>query len=495
MEARDLDESLLADLWSLLTSDASAALVDAAHEETLLAHLHGRLSIDVERGRELTDFVELPFAEAIAFFKGKRLLTPDEFKRLDDSSRRHAFTIAGLHQRYALERAHGLLADAIEQGTSQREAVNQLRDAFDSWGLTGTSRYHLDTVFRTNVLGAYAEGRYRQAQKVKRSRPFWRYVTVGDGRVRETHRAQHGKVYPADHPYWDRWTPPSGWNCRCSIETLSQAEVDDEGHEVLDRLPDEQPDKGWAGSPKLAERADKAAAKLQREANRLKTLQAPEVATRGKAPHKSAGDLGVRASRRAARIVDQLAGVDAKGAQALVADGEALVQAKASRFGPREHVAELAIPSQHLDAAEQMVRRVAGHPETTDLSMRVFARARLTPGAPPLSASEAVGLDGIARRSEVVLQWRTADEATADVLLDLLLDAEAGAEAPIRHAPEVAQLHFFSPSERGGVSRANLASRTENGRDVARVTKKPLADHRNRSVFLTPAHGKLIDTR
>lgn len=492
-QSQPLDESLLEGLWSLLTSEASAALIQTAYEEVLRAAMQGRLAIDTERGVALSDFADLPFEEAVTFFKSKRIVSPDAFKRLDDDARRNAFTVAGLHQRYALERSHAVLADALERGVNQKDAVDALKAGFDDWGLTETNPYHLQTVFRTNVLGAYAEGRFEQASRLKQHRPFWRYRTVGDSRVRESHRAQEGKVYPADHPYWDHWTPPNGFNCRCAIETLSRTEVEEEGLSVLDALPPEEPDKGFAGSPRLKRRAEDKARTVQSQSEKFNVLRAPEVATKGKTPHRRAGDLGVCRSRKAAQVVDALAGVDARKAKALVESGEALVQAKPVSIGKREHVAELAIPSQHADAVLQMVQRIGSHPDTASLVPKIYARARLSPGLPPLEAAEAVGLDDLTRRSELVLSYRTREDAVAETLAELLLDAEQGAEAPIRHAPEAAQLTFFSPRAVRGAVKGNLARKTQNGRSVMRITKSPLAGHQNQPVFITESRYKQLD--
>jgi hypothetical protein len=42
-------------------------------------------------------------------------------------------------------------------------------------------------------------------------------------------------VLPIDHPYWDAWALPCGWNCRCTLQSLSQRDIDrlrDEGEDL-----------------------------------------------------------------------------------------------------------------------------------------------------------------------------------------------------------------------------------------------------------------------
>lgn len=42
------------------------------------------------------------------------------------------------------------------------------------------------------------------------------YRTAGDDRVREEHAALHGITLPINDPFWDKYFPPNGWNCRCT---------------------------------------------------------------------------------------------------------------------------------------------------------------------------------------------------------------------------------------------------------------------------------------
>ena len=110
-------------------------------------------------------------------------------------------------------------------------------NAFDSRsphprGWTGKRAWRLDTIFRTNIQTAYNAGRYHQMQQVKERRPYWRYSAVNDSRTRPAHRAVHGKIFPADHPFWDTWYPPNGFRCRCSVNSVSAHDLELEGWKV-----------------------------------------------------------------------------------------------------------------------------------------------------------------------------------------------------------------------------------------------------------------------
>lgn len=43
------------------------------------------------------------------------------------------------------------------------------------------------------------------------------YRTAGDNKVREEHALLHGTTLPPSDPFWDRFYPPNGWNCRCTV--------------------------------------------------------------------------------------------------------------------------------------------------------------------------------------------------------------------------------------------------------------------------------------
>ena len=43
------------------------------------------------------------------------------------------------------------------------------------------------------------------------------YRTAQDNRVREDHALLHGTTLPPSDPFWDKYYPPNGWGCRCTV--------------------------------------------------------------------------------------------------------------------------------------------------------------------------------------------------------------------------------------------------------------------------------------
>lgn len=82
------------------------------------------------------------------------------------------------------------------------------------------------TEYDTAVLTAEATVNYRRLRNEQDTFPYWEYLTVGDGKVREEHRALHGVILPAVDRIWDKIYPPNGWNCRCRVRGRMEFQVE-----------------------------------------------------------------------------------------------------------------------------------------------------------------------------------------------------------------------------------------------------------------------------
>ncbi|SDO03749.1 phage putative head morphogenesis protein, SPP1 gp7 family [Desulfonauticus submarinus] len=181
----------------------------------------------------------LPPEEALNFWKDKILLTPFEFYQLDEEKRVHAFTAAKLYTADELNAVHKALQKALDEGITLKQFKKQIQDII-------TSPWHTEVVFRTNIQTSYQVGRYRQMMKVKQRFPLWMYDAVNDSRTRPTHAMMDEKIYPADHPFWSRWYPPNGYNCRCSVIPLRD---DVPPNRISKDMPPQEPDPGFGTNP------------------------------------------------------------------------------------------------------------------------------------------------------------------------------------------------------------------------------------------------------
>ncbi len=191
------------------------------------------------------DLVPLPPADAIrALFARGRNLDPS-FSWLDVWQEAHAamFTVAKSAGHDILDEIFQALLEALSKGRTFRDFARDLTPVLQAkgwWGRqpapdpeTGEMRWsqlgstrRLRTIFDANMRVSYAAGHWSAFERNKATRPYLRYVAILDEATRPAHRARHNLVLPVDHPYWDRWAPPCGWNCRCTLQQLSQRDVE-----------------------------------------------------------------------------------------------------------------------------------------------------------------------------------------------------------------------------------------------------------------------------
>ncbi len=86
------------------------------------------------------------------------------------------------------------------------------------------NRDWLLTERNTAIAGGQMASRWLDFEQNADIMPMLRYVTVGDGKVRQSHRALDGVTKAIDDPFWATYYPPNGWGCRCTV-----IQVPDEG--------------------------------------------------------------------------------------------------------------------------------------------------------------------------------------------------------------------------------------------------------------------------
>jgi SPP1 gp7 family putative phage head morphogenesis protein len=164
--------------------------------------------------------LDVPPDEAIDYFKRKKILDPDEFRKLTGKAKAGGFSISGIYQSDVLEGFHTEILDALETGKSQQQVVKRFKEILSGAGHEMLGNFHLESVFRSNMMTAYGVGRRRSMEEVADLLPYWEYQDVGDDRVRPTHRVLHGVIYPATHIFWSTHYPPWDFNCRCWVNAL-----------------------------------------------------------------------------------------------------------------------------------------------------------------------------------------------------------------------------------------------------------------------------------
>jgi len=168
------------------------------------------------------DWTELPFDEAIDFLLSKRPTPKDVFDAMTIEAQQKAFTASRVLKLELLQEMLDQIQDAVANGLTLPEFVASFQDS----GLTAS---HLETIYRTNVESAYGRGSFDLLTDSDIASAIWgwRYHTVGDERVRDSHQALEGATFAMGAH--DEVYPPWSYNCRCSSEAITKAEAEMDG--------------------------------------------------------------------------------------------------------------------------------------------------------------------------------------------------------------------------------------------------------------------------
>jgi len=176
------------------------------------------------------DRFNLPFEEAIQYFKGKVKLPTERWDDLWQGMHSRAFVVAGGMRDDMLADMH----QAVNKGIAEGTTLTEFRKDFDKiverygWQYKGGRNWRTAVIFNTNLSTAYHAGHYKQMTDpaVLKARPYWRYIRSNSANPREQHRGWHNTVLPADDPWWDTHYTPNGWGCKCGVVSLSERQVE-----------------------------------------------------------------------------------------------------------------------------------------------------------------------------------------------------------------------------------------------------------------------------
>lgn len=140
---------------------------------------------------------------------------PDQLRTI----RAQYAAVAAEESKAALDAAQNAIGESARKiaasGVNRIDALSQIRDAIDRAGLPAQSPRLLETVYRTEFNTAYSGARLLANEDPAIQDILWgfQYVTIGDDRVRPTHRRLDKTRWDKDDPEWKRIAPPNGFNC------------------------------------------------------------------------------------------------------------------------------------------------------------------------------------------------------------------------------------------------------------------------------------------
>lgn len=113
--------------------------------------------------------------------------------------------------------------ELIDGGLPTKSAKLMLQEKMNALGLSPRNSFSIENIVRTQTQITYGAAKFEEEQLVDE---IWgyKYVTVGDVRVRPEHAVLEGTVLPKDDPFWLKFYPPNGWSCRCQVIPLFRSQ-------------------------------------------------------------------------------------------------------------------------------------------------------------------------------------------------------------------------------------------------------------------------------
>ncbi len=221
--------------------------------------------------RTTPEAVQLPFDEAVDYFRQKTNMPSAHWTAVMDEAHARAFAVAGATKKALIEDFRQAVDKAISQGTGFGEFKRDFDDIVKrhGWVHHGHPQWRARVIYESNMSTAYAAGRYAQMTRPEtlEAFPYWQFVHTPVAHPRIMHLAWNGLTLKADDPWWDTHYPPKGWGCRCIASVVSEGGLRRMGKTKPDTAPEtkwttyvnkttgvvtrvpEGVDPGWVGNP------------------------------------------------------------------------------------------------------------------------------------------------------------------------------------------------------------------------------------------------------
>lgn len=184
---------------------------------------------------------------AIEYLEQKQVMPSQDWFEVQGDAHNKAFVIAQMTRLDLLEDIRKTLVDAQKNGLNLKQWSEIVEPKMRSKGWWGRqeiltedgqrsvqlgSPYRLKTIYQTNMSQAYEAGRQSQMWDDNPLYPYVMYSAILDNKTRPRHRALHGVVMLKTDPAWAAIAPKNGYNCRCTMIELMQADVEAYGYQV-----------------------------------------------------------------------------------------------------------------------------------------------------------------------------------------------------------------------------------------------------------------------
>lgn len=124
-------------------------------------------------------------------------------QRLKESN----YVFSGIKTFHELNEVFPSLLDEEGNRKPFNQFLNDVQKVYDAYNVQ-----YLRTEYNFAQASALMAARWKKFEQ-DGDRYNLQYRTVGDKRVRRTHRMLHNITLPITSPFWEKYFPPNGWNC------------------------------------------------------------------------------------------------------------------------------------------------------------------------------------------------------------------------------------------------------------------------------------------
>ena len=134
--------------------------------------------------------------------------------------RENAFVFSGFKTHAEMEQVAALITDEKGNIRPFNEFLNDVKQLNQDY-----NHRYLRTEYNQAVQSAQMASKWADFERDK-AHINLQYRTANDERVRASHRILHGVTLPVDDKFWQQYTPPNGWGCRCTVVAVPKDDAD-----------------------------------------------------------------------------------------------------------------------------------------------------------------------------------------------------------------------------------------------------------------------------
>lgn len=183
----------------------------------------------------------IPHEEARKLIADKPAVTREVFDKLPDDLKARAFLVTGIEDYDVLQSLRDRIAD-LPAGANWDDVKKDVVKGLSPWMTPEAAERRAKLLMNHHGFSAFAAAKSRVSDELSDIFPFRQYVSSRISKEpRASHRALDGLILPADHPFWEKHTPPWEFGCNClpPIDLMAE-DVEEEKARDKNRPPEDR---------------------------------------------------------------------------------------------------------------------------------------------------------------------------------------------------------------------------------------------------------------